>query len=292
MPQDDRSLPIRRSLLRHAALSPKALEVLSDLYLGESLRGTEVDDPIRIDPNIGIAIEQGAQLHQLVRANRAKRSLEIGFAYGLSTTWLLDALSAEEGASHIAIDPHQRWLWKGVGLHQVGRLDGIGPSFTHLEEWSMTALGRLIEQRRKFDFIFVDGNHRFDDILVDFYLCDYLLEPGGLMAFDDMWMQSMRAVASFIEKNRQYRIVDQPVEDLRVFRKLSDDGRPWDHYRSFRTSFPPKGPDRRLGNRIRNSAPYMILRARAGRLWRSVFPRRRTAADGSIDSPLRKKGRR
>ena len=77
-------------------------------------------------------------------------------------------------------------------------------------------LCRCLSKAGKFDFIFIDGNHRFDDVLVDFYLSDQLISPGGLIVFDDMWMRSVRTTINFILTNRQYKIAQQPVENIMV----------------------------------------------------------------------------
>ena len=49
---------------------------------------------------------------------------------------------------------------------------------------------------KAFDFIFVDGAHRFDDVLVDFYLIrPSARKVGGLMVLDDIWMASIRTLS-------------------------------------------------------------------------------------------------
>jgi len=117
------------------------------------------------------SIAQGAQINQIIRQSKATKSLEIGFAYGFSTVWILDALRPRLNSFHIAIDPFELTQWGGVGLHQIKRLNAE-PVFEWIAEQSIHALSRLIKSGKRFDFIFIDGNHRFDDILVDFYLSD------------------------------------------------------------------------------------------------------------------------
>ncbi|HXW72724.1 MAG TPA: hypothetical protein VEK34_15080 [Methylocella sp.] len=67
-------------------------------------------------------IEQGATMNWLMRSHAVNRSLEIGFAYGFSTIWMLDGLRPRRNALHVAIDPYELSLWHGVGLAQVERL--------------------------------------------------------------------------------------------------------------------------------------------------------------------------
>lgn len=216
-------------------LSPQSRNILCDMYSRNELRGTVRPEPVTIDDITRVPIEQGAQLNRLLRDYSVTKSIEIGFAYGFSTIWLLDALLRKSGTSHRSVDPFELTSWEGVGLEQVGRLEKPEGSFTWIEDYSIHAFSDLIRQGEKFDFIFIDGNHRFDDVIVDFYLSDQLLLPGGLIVLDDMWMDAIRAVANFIEKNRDYELVRQPVRNMNVFRKIRDDDRPWHHYRPFRT---------------------------------------------------------
>ena len=81
--------------------------------------------------------------------------------------------------------------------------------FTLIEDYSIHVLSDFIRAGKSFDFIFIDGNHRFDDVLVDFYLADQVLEVGGLMVLDDTWMASIRTVLAFVLANRAYEIVPQ-----------------------------------------------------------------------------------
>ena len=65
----------------------------------------------------------------------------------------------------------------------------------------------LIRQKQLFDSIYFDGNHRFDDVIMDFYLADEITRPGGHIVLDDMWMNSIRTAVSFIINNRAFELV-------------------------------------------------------------------------------------
>ena len=197
------------------------------MYSGRPLQGGE--GPVEIDAVTRVDKLAGAELNRLVREAGAKRSLEVGLAYGFSTIWIMDALA--EGGSHTAIDPFQSSYWSGVGATQARRL--ASRNFQLIEDFSIHALSDLIRAGERFDFIFIDGNHRFDDVLVDFYLADQLLAEGGIMALDDSWMASIRTVANFVATNRAYEPVRQRSPGMAVFRKLRDDDRNWRHFRPF-----------------------------------------------------------
>jgi predicted O-methyltransferase YrrM len=215
-------------------LHEAARGLLLEMYEAASLPGADLTERVEIDPDVRISIEQGAQLFRLVRDRGVVTAFEVGFAYGFSTIWILAGLSGRAGSSHTAIDPFERSTWKGVGLAQAARLTADA-AFEHVEDYAIHALSRMIKQGDKAQFAFIDGYHRFDDTLVEFYLADQVIEPGGVIAFDDLWMPSVRAVVDFVETNRAYQRLANPAGNMAVLEKLADDDRPWLHYAPFDT---------------------------------------------------------
>ena len=102
--------------------------------------------------------------------------------------------------------------------------------------------------------------------MVDSFLADMLLEVGGYLVFDDLWMVSVRKAVNFAIRNREYvvdlassvnprpnalvslgriakRILSWPPgqclkvamcpKNLIVVRKMCDDDRDWDFHRQF-----------------------------------------------------------
>lgn len=212
-------------------LSPRAVETLAEMYTAEVLPGTG-PDPVTLRQDVRITMLQGAQLNRLMKESGTRRSLEVGFAYGFSSVWMAEALIDRPDGLHVSIDPSEETVWGGVGLAQLARLQSRA-GFRWIPDLSIFALTDLGRQGERFDFIYIDGNHRFDDVLVDFYLSDFLLSRGGLVALDDMWMPAIRSVASFVRSNRNYELLPQPAQNLVVFRKLRDDDREWRHFTPF-----------------------------------------------------------
>jgi predicted O-methyltransferase YrrM len=208
-------------------LSAEAEAILTEMYTAPKLEGA--DGLVEIDPITRIDKIAGSELNRLVRQSDTKKSLEIGLAYGFSTIWIMDALAS--GGSHIALDPFQSSYWHGVGATQARKLSS--KRFELLEEYSIHAISDFIRAGKTFDFIFIDGAHRFDDVLVDFYLADQALEVGGLMVLDDTWMASIRTVLAFVLANRAYEIVPQRSGRMAALKKLKADDRDWRHFRPF-----------------------------------------------------------
>jgi predicted O-methyltransferase YrrM len=211
---------------------------LLSMYRGEPQRGAdgllhEIDETTRI------SIAEGMILRALCLENGVTSSLEVGLGYGFSTLFLLAAHAGRGGGRHTAIDPYQATDWHGIGATQakalVSRPSWSAPvSFEWIEDCSHRALVDLERMGRRFGLVFIDGYHRFDDVLVDFYLAAKLCEPDCLVVFHDMWLESIQAVASFIRHNRNdFSEVTTPCENLCVFRRVADDRREWSHFIDF-----------------------------------------------------------
>jgi predicted O-methyltransferase YrrM len=186
-----------------------------------------------IDPLTGIPPSQGMWFYELCCSLKPEATLEVGFAYGFSAVFFLAAGAANKVGHHTAIDPFQRSHWYGIGLANV-RAEGAESSFRLIEERSDRAATDHGRQNSTFDVIFIDGNHRLDDALVDFYLYAPLCKIEGLIILDDMWMSSIQTVASFIRSNRP-DFVDMATHHPRIsaFRRVGEDRREWDHFQPF-----------------------------------------------------------
>lgn len=207
---------------------------LAEMYSSTHLMGTESREPIELLDAVRVPIVQGSEINRLARSIRANRTLEIGLAYGFSAIWMLNAIGQQDEGCHIAVDPYEKELWSGIGLEQVGRYCTRRSSFKWIPETSLDALTSMIRNGETVDLAFIDGNHRYDNTLLDFFLVDQILRVGGIVAFDDVWMPAVRTVASFVETNRSYRLIPQQARNLVAFEKLADDGREWDHFVPFK----------------------------------------------------------
>jgi predicted O-methyltransferase YrrM len=204
---------------------------LLSMYNGELQLGSDGErhslDGTAIGP------EQGMWLYDLCREAKPKTTLEIGLAYGYSTVYFLAAICENGVGHHSAIDPFQKGSWHGIGWSQPQTL-GMSDSFRFIEENSVSALVHFADRGETFDVIFIDGNHRFDDVLVDFTLSAELCPMGGCIILDDMWMASIRRAVTFIRSNRKdFEELKIPVSNLAAFRRIGEDTRAWHHYVEF-----------------------------------------------------------
>jgi predicted O-methyltransferase YrrM len=149
---------------------------------------------------------EGKTIYDLVRQTEAKRTLEIGLAFGLSTLFIcqahLDSGRPADQECHTAFDPLQTSLWKSIGLLNLERM-GMRSLVRFFELSSHEVLPTLVQQQEQFDFILVDGAHLFDYVLIDFWFSNQLIKPGGLLMLHDLWMPSVRKLLTFILRNYQ-----------------------------------------------------------------------------------------
>ena len=219
--------PMQRSLLALYAREPQQ---------GDDGLSHPIDATTRIKP------EEGLELLGLARQLGARDLLEVGLACGFSSQFLLAALALEGGGRLVAIDPYQDSDWHGIGRRLAATSAGAMPqlgsgAFRWIGERSDRALPQLQQQGERFDLIFIDGYHRFDDVLIDLSFAARLCRPGGVLVLHDMWLPSVRSVVAFIEGNRpDLPRLPTPCPNLAVFRREGEDQRSWDHFVPFESA--------------------------------------------------------
>jgi predicted O-methyltransferase YrrM len=200
--------------------------------------GTVMDAAGTSRPNSvsSMSREGGTLLYDLVRQLRPQRTLETGMAYGVSTLFICQALRDNGSGRHTAIDPFQARNFESIGLANLDRA-GLRDLLRFIEAPSDEILPSLHRAGERFDFAFIDGNHRFDHALVDFFFIDRMLEAGGLVAVDDLAIAPVRKVVSYVLKNSPYELVRPPSREgprvskrvLRLARRIAQNplGRDW-----------------------------------------------------------------
>ncbi|HYG25955.1 MAG TPA: class I SAM-dependent methyltransferase [Caulobacteraceae bacterium] len=138
-----------------------------------------------------------------VKKRKPRVVLEVGMAYGVSS--LAIAYGLQPGARFISIDPFQNSQWEGIGKANVAR---TGAAHELVEELSHFALPRLLAEGLEVDFAYIDGNHTFEAVLLDFFYIDKMLKVGGVVAFNDAGWPAIHRVLRFVTRHRKYREID------------------------------------------------------------------------------------
>lgn len=158
----------------------------------------------------------GEKFDIIRECGRVYRILEIGVRAGYSLyTWLaaypkaralgIDADNGTHGGQGGPWLPHAEVLFK----------DNDRVTLLRADTQAMTTLP-LIDEKR-YDFIYVDGNHSADGVYHDMTLAWAALKPGGMMLVDDYkHLDTVRqGVNHWIERNAARRVLEEPEVPMR-----------------------------------------------------------------------------
>jgi predicted O-methyltransferase YrrM len=151
-----------------------------------------------------IGPEYADALYRTVLERRPAAVLEVGMAFGVSTLAILTGLEKAGGNGRlISVDPFQTSQWKGCGLVAVRRA-GLQGRHQTIEDPDYLALPRILAGGQQLDFAYIDGNHTFDYVLLDFWYIDRMLKVGGVVAFNDTYFPAIHKVMGFVTTHRKY----------------------------------------------------------------------------------------
>jgi hypothetical protein len=126
--------------------------------------------------------------------DRPARILEIGSFEGRSAVFFLKYLPR---STIVCIDtfagtPEESYVYKFLEEQLPGieaRFDRNVAPFAHrvekIKSRSAPALQALIAAGRRFDLAYIDAGHRYDDVMADSLAVWKMLEPGGIVIWDD-----------------------------------------------------------------------------------------------------------
>ncbi|MBU0740890.1 class I SAM-dependent methyltransferase [bacterium] len=164
-----------------------------------------------------ISMSQAEFMMKLIEERELRTCVETGVAFGASTVAICAALSRLEKRGltcrHSGVDPCQFSDYNGAAVAALERC-GLRHLFEMLEGPSHLMLPELIKRGEKVDMVFVDGWHTFDYTLIDVFLGDKLLRPGGVLLMHDMAMPSKRKVWKYLRSHRRYRRIPSPLRPL------------------------------------------------------------------------------
>jgi len=177
-----------------------------------------------------IKTTEASFIYHFIKEKKLARTMETGFGFARSTSHIM----AATGQEHIAIDPFQ-FNYKNMGISNIEKL-GFSDKLLFKPDFSHNVLPKLLEEKRTFDYIFIDGSHTFDGVFVDFYFSNFLLEKKGYIMLHDTWMRSIRLVESYVKTNLlNYRQVYSPMRNICIFQKIEDDKRDGMMFKEFYT---------------------------------------------------------
>jgi predicted O-methyltransferase YrrM len=181
------------------------LPLIDEIYATRTVRNA-AGETVNVFPT-SIPYEEGMALYRLVKALKPAATLEVGMAYGVSSLFICQALRENGHGRHTVIDPFQTAAdgWNAIGLLNLERA-GLRELVTFHEDYSYAALPRLLAEGARVQMAFIDGSHRYADAFLDLCYADKLLDVGGCLVFDDIWMAAVRKTLAFALRDMPYRL--------------------------------------------------------------------------------------
>ena len=148
---------------------------------------------------------------------RPTHTMEIGLSFGGSCIAFASYHRANNSGagSHTAIDPFQKTVWDNTGRIAISET-----SFDELvrifEDYSYSALPKLNDAGERFQAIYVDGSHLFEDVFIDMYYSLKLLSDGGVIFLDDSSDSHVAKVVRFVRKNMRSQLKEIDLSPFRA----------------------------------------------------------------------------
>jgi predicted O-methyltransferase YrrM len=149
---------------------------------------------------------QGLFLQRIYDQIKPEKSLEVGFAFGISTLFILEKCREynRKEKCHIVIEPFD---WGNAAIYNI-RKEGLEKYIDIRNDLSDKVLPSMYLNNERIQFAYVDTTKVFDTVLQDFYFIDKILDTGGVVIFDDASTGGINMVIRFINTLPHYRILD------------------------------------------------------------------------------------
>ena len=149
--------------------------------------------------------EQGVFLQDIYEMIKPKRSLEVGFALGISTLFILEKCRdhhADEKC-HIVIEPY---TWGNTAMYNITK-EGLEKYIDIRSDLSDRILTTMYLTNERIQFAYVDTTKVFDTVLQDFYFIDKIMDIGGVIIIDDANTGGINVVIRFMNTLPHYKII-------------------------------------------------------------------------------------
>lgn len=152
---------------------------------------------------------EGELLQQWMQTHGCSKVIEVGLAHGVSALFIAEVLARQTGSIHYIIDPNQYSEFDGMGIHHLTCAGYIEQTLFY-PLGSEIALPQMHASGIRCDLAFIDGCHTIECVQNDFKFCDLMLEPGGLLIFDDVQLESVQRVIGQLTATNNYRRLHLP----------------------------------------------------------------------------------
>lgn len=171
--------------VREALLADKRIIEVQDLGAGSRTGAPSSRQVSSIAKNALAPAHQAQALFKLVSHFQPESILELGTSLGITTSYLAKAapkahISTIEGSPNIA--QIARSTFQSLELSHI---DSVIGSFDEV-------LDRILNKRKTWDFIYIDGNHRFEATMHYLQMIRPFLHENSIVILDDIyWSDEM-----------------------------------------------------------------------------------------------------
>ena len=186
------------------------LESLEKIFATRTIQDT---GGMHIPLHSNTSMEQGIFLQKMFDLVKPKRSLEVGFAYGISTLFILEKHreNNSEDEAHIVIEPDD--YWGTAAVHNITQ-EGLLRYLQIRKNYSDKILTQLFHENYRIQYAYIDTTKQFDVVMQDFYFINKLMDIGGVIILDDCgggW-PGIQRVARFINTLPHYKKLEGHIE--------------------------------------------------------------------------------
>lgn len=145
-----------------------------------------------------------------VKEHDFKNILELGFAHGVSTIYIANALKELNNGGKITTIDNLSAKTRSPNLEgflmELKHIDNV-TIFYEPTSYNWRLMKFIENNEEKFDFCYVDGAHNWFVDGLAFFLVEKLLTPGGWIVFDDMFWSYAAS------KSLASRVKDMPEDE-------------------------------------------------------------------------------
>lgn len=144
-------------------------------------------------------------LYSIIRMTTPEVVIEIGTANGNSAIAIGQALEDNGIGKLYAIDPDKQEL-----VLLAIKKAKLQKRIEYITDYSFNAIPSL--QLKHVDFVFIDGDHSYENVVIDFNLVKNLLMPGGIIVFHDTIFHSgPKQFVQELQKEGTFDIITLPT---------------------------------------------------------------------------------
>ncbi len=197
----------RDDYLKHTFYNHVKSIINNNIDISESLRDNIYDLILYLIKDKLYSVE-GEYIKEKIIHYRSKKCLEIGFDYALTSVFILSI----PNTILISIDPYQKRKWNNYGKKIIKHLN-LQDRHKLIEDYPLIGLPKLLKY--KFDFIYLNGNNRFDELIIYFFYAIKLMDINGIIIITNALTVSSQKFIKFVDNNYVFcRKIVSPHENV------------------------------------------------------------------------------